>query len=67
MPRVYQCIEWNESTRACDGAAWVETASIVDALPSVEQAQEVGLAVFASLVILASFSLLLPSRSNSDD
>lgn len=67
MPRVYQCIEWNATTQVCDAAAWVEQASILDVLPTVEQANAVGFAFFASLAILASFSLLMPRSSTSDD
>lgn len=65
--RVYQCIEWSEATQQCVAAAWIEQGSIVDLLPTVDQAQTVGLAMFASLVIIASMSLLSPSRYQPED
>lgn len=67
MPRVYECVQWNEATQSCDVAAWVERVSIVGMLPTVEQAQLVGSWIFGSLVLLASMSLLFPPRSNLDD
>lgn len=67
MSRVYECVQWNETTQSCDLAAWVERASLIGALPTPEQAQVVGLAVFASIAIIAASSLLVPSRSTSDD
>lgn len=67
MSRSYVCIEWNETTRQCEGAAWVEQASIADVLPTVEQAQAVGIVMFTTLVIIASMSLLSPSRYQPED
>lgn len=67
MPLVYECVQWNEVSQSCDVAAWVERASVLDALPSIEQAQSVGAAIFLSLALIAAMSLLLPPRSISDD
>lgn len=67
MARVYECVEWNPTTQACDAAAWVEQQSAPDWLPTVDQAQTVGGAVFVSLAMIAAMSLLLPSRSNNDE
>ncbi|MCE7031357.1 hypothetical protein LY625_01730 [Lysobacter sp. GX 14042] len=67
MPRQYVCLEWNDTTQACEGAAWIEQQSAPDWLPTVEQAQTVGGAIFGSLALIAAMSLLLPNRSNNDD
>lgn len=67
MPRVYECVQWNPDTQTCDVAAWVERASMVEALPTVAQAQQVGAAMFLAVCGVAALSLLVPSRSYSDD
>ncbi|MGY0559491.1 hypothetical protein ACW7G2_02020 [Luteimonas sp. A277] len=61
--RVYQCIEWVEATHECAAAAWVEHASVLDALPTLEQANGVGGAMFLSLAVIAAMTLLSPPRS----
>ncbi|MEZ0470078.1 hypothetical protein [Luteimonas salinilitoris] len=66
MPRVYQCIEWNDTTQQCDVAAWIEQASILDVLPTVEQANTVGGAFFASIVAIAALSLLIPRSQDHE-
>lgn len=50
----------------CAQTAYVEQSSWVDLMPTVEQANEVGFAMFASVAIVASMSLLLPTRSEGD-
>lgn len=67
MSRVYECVQWNEVTQSCDAALFIERASFYAALPTVEQAQQVGGLLFGSIVALAAMSLLFPSRSYSDD
>lgn len=67
MSRVYTCVDFDTDTRTCNAAAWTEQASIVDALPTPEQAHGVGMVFFASLVLIAAMSLLLPSRGLSED
>lgn len=65
--RVYQCIEWVEATGECAAAAWVEQASFLDALPTLEQANSVGGAMFLSLAAIAAMALLFPPRSVDDE
>lgn len=60
--RVYQCIEWSEATQQCAVAAWVEQPSVVDVLPTLEQANSVGGAMFLSLAAIAAMSLLFPPK-----
>ena len=67
MSRVYTCIDYDTSAGTCNAAAWIEQASILDALPTLEQAHGVGMAFFASLVVIAAMSLLLPSRGLSEE
>lgn len=60
--RIYQCIEWVEATQQCAAAAWIEQPSVLDVLPTLEQANSVGGAMFLSLAALAAMSLLMPPR-----
>lgn len=60
--RVYQCVEWIEATQECAAAAWVEQRSLVDLLPTLEQANSVGGTMFLSLAAIAAMSLLIPPR-----
>ena len=54
MPRVLTCTDFNESTQQCVTEAWVEQVSpFIAALPTVEQANEVGAVIFTSLLFLA--------------
>ena len=65
MPRVLQCIEWNDATQQCTTEAWVDQPSFVSMLPTMEQANSVGAVIFASLITLAAFKSLIvkpPSR-----
>ena len=63
MPRVLQCLDYNEAAQTCAVEAWVEQpASFVHYLPTVDQAQTVGGAMFTAVVILAAMSLLFPSN-----
>jgi len=66
MPRVLQCIEWNDAAQTCTTEAWVEQpASLVSMLPTVEQANAVGIVMFTSLVTLAAIKSMIvkpPSR-----
>jgi hypothetical protein len=68
MPRVLQCTDWNETTQTCVTESWVLVdASVVSYLPTVEQAQTVGGAMFAACCVLAAMSLLLPSNETQGD
>ena len=67
MSRVYTCIDYDPSAGTCNAAAWIEQPSILDALPTPEQAHGVGLAFFISLVSIAAMSLLLPNRASAED
>ena len=61
MPRVLHCIEWNDTTQTCTVEAWVvQDAGLVHYLPTVDQAQAVGGAMFAACCVLAAMSLFLP-------
>ena len=66
MPRVLQCVQWDDATQTCATEAWIEQASILDALPTVEQANAVGLAIFLALAGIAAQGLLLPPREIHD-
>lgn len=64
MPRrVLECVEWNDTTQTCVAEAWVEQPSdFVHYLPTIDQAQAVGSAMFAACCVLAAMSLFLPSQ-----
>lgn len=65
--RVYTCVQWDEIAQTCSAGAWIEQASILDALPTVDQANTVGMAIFGSLALIAAMSLLTPSRTGKDE
>lgn len=61
MPRVLHCVEWNDATQTCATETWVEQGALfVNYLPTVDQAQAVGGAMFAACCVLAAMSLFLP-------
>lgn len=64
--RVLQCVEWDDAAQTCVTEAWVILSTFPDYMPTVEQAQTVGFAAFAGVVIVASMSLLLPPRELND-
>ncbi|WP_223621034.1 hypothetical protein [Lysobacter sp. ESA13C] len=66
MARVLTCVTWNETAQQCDVEAWVEqTSPWLEAMPTVEQANTVGAAIFVSLLTLAVIkSLTQPPRDN---
>lgn len=67
MPRVLQCVEWDEAAQTCTTEAWVEQpAAFVEYMPTVDQAQTVGVAMFLGLITIAAMSLLLPPRENEE-
>lgn len=64
MPRVLTCIDpVPAEDGTCAQAAYIEQRSIVDLLPSVEQADEVGFAFFGTVVLVAAMSLFFPSKA----
>lgn len=66
--KVLACIQWNEQTQVCDVQAWVEQPSLLEVMPTMEQAQEVGLAVFIAWVTVAALKYLLkPTRETSNE
>jgi len=68
MPRrVLECVEWNDTTQTCAVEAWVEPASLVQFLPTIDQAQAVGGAMFAACCVLAAMSLFLPPQQKEID
>lgn len=64
---VYGCPQFDESAMQCDGAQWVEVpdpgASWTAMLPTLEQANAVGIAMFTSLIVMVAIrDLLIPSK-----
>ena len=59
MSRVLVCTDWVDATQTCNAQAWIENGdSWLHVLPTVEQANEVGVAMFISLMTLAAFKHL---------
>ena len=60
MQRVLTCIQFDEATQQCATEAWVYPQDpALAALPTIEQAVEVGAAFMTSLLILAGVARLL--------
>lgn len=52
--RVLTCTDYDETAQQCVTEAWVEQVSpFMAAMPTIEQANEVGAAIFTSLLFLA--------------
>lgn len=63
MPRVLVCLDPQPNPDgSCEQSAWIEQPSIADMLPTVDEANAVGFALFSGLIVLAAMSLLLPPR-----
>lgn len=64
MPKVLTCVDFDSSTQTCLAQAWVDQSTWVNVLPTVEQANVVGIAFFASLFsVVAAKRLLKPQRN----
>lgn len=59
MSKVLTCIDFDSTTQTCNAEAWVDQASFVDFLPTVEQANTIGAVAFTSLITLAAVRRLL--------
>lgn len=63
MPKVLTCVDFDSTTQTCNAQAWVDESTWVDYLPTVEQANVIGFAFFASLfTVAATARLLKPQR-----
>lgn len=64
---VYACPEFDQTTMQCASGQWVEIPDSGEAwtamLPTMEQANAVGIAMFTSLIVLVAFrDLLIPTK-----
>jgi hypothetical protein len=64
---VYACPEFDAQTMQCPAGHWVEISDAATTwtamLPTLEQANAVGIAMFTSLIVLVAFrDLLIPSK-----
>ena len=59
MSKVLTCIDFDSTTQTCNAEAWVDQASFVDYLPTVDQANTIGAIAFSSLITLAVVRRLL--------
>lgn len=59
MSKVLTCLDFDSTTQTCISEAWVDQSSIVDYLPTVEQANTIGAVMFTSLMTLAAARRLL--------
>ena len=54
MPRIAHCIDPQPLVDGtCQNVAWIEQGGVADMLPTVQQANAVGSAMFVGLMILA--------------
>lgn len=58
------CIEWDDTAHTCVVEAWADAPPMFGggALPTVEQASEVGMTFALALLLVASMKLLKPPR-----
>ena len=67
MARVLTCIDAVPAQDGtCAQTAWLDEPSFVDMLPTVEQANTVGPAAVAALVLIAAFRLLIPKKGDDE-
>lgn len=65
MARVLVCIDpVPAQDGSCSQSAWLEQPSWVDMLPTVEEANVVGPAIFLGFVSVAALRLILPNRGD---
>lgn len=63
MSKVLTCTDFDSTTQTCIAEAWVDQSSIVDYLPTIEQANGVGVAFAGSLILIAfAVRTLKPQR-----
>jgi hypothetical protein len=67
MPRYLTCIDpVPASDGTCQETAWIDQGGIADMLPTVEQGNTVGMAIFGALVMLRVIGLINPRRENDE-
>lgn len=59
MAKVLTCTDWDSATQTCLAQVWADHSVWVDYLPTVEQANAVGFAFFASLTTVVVIKRLL--------
>ena len=59
MSKVLTCLDFDSTTQTCNAEAWVDQASFVDYLPTVDQANTIGALALSSLITLAVVRRLL--------
>ena len=67
MAVVQVCTQWDAQTQTCAAAQWqeIQTGGVFGAaLPTVEQAEQLGWTFFTSILLLAAFAkILVPSKT----
>lgn len=67
MARILTCIDpVPASDGTCQQTAWIEQGGIVDMMPTVEEGNAVGMAIFAAFVILGTYRIL-NTKKGSDE
>lgn len=67
-PRVLTCIDAvPASDGSCAQQAWIEQPSWVDYLPTVDEANTVGGAMFAACCVMVAFKRLVFPKQQSED
>lgn len=67
MPRYLVCLDPQPAQDgSCAQSAWVEVAGVADILPTPEQGNVVGMAIFAAFVTLAVLRLLNTRKGDSE-
>lgn len=59
MARILTCVTYDESAKQCTHEVWVEESDWTHYLPTVEQANVVGAAMFVSVMTVAVAKRLL--------
>lgn len=67
MARVLSCVDpVPASDGTCQTTAWIEQAGIADMMPTVEEGNTVGMAIFTAFVMLGMFRLLKPKKGDEE-
>lgn len=67
MARILTCIDpVPVQDGSCTQTAWLDQSSWVDMLPTVQQANTVGPAIFVGFVTLAALRLIIPKEGKEE-
>ena len=67
MPRILACVDpVPASDGTCQQTVWIDQGGIADMLPTVEEGNTVGMAIFGAFVMLGIFRILNVKKGNDE-